>query len=207
MTKATNTIHRWMWPTFIGLSVLLALLLWFAPAEQTLGQAIKLVYLHGALVRTAMVIFAISLPINLVALVRGQGNWTAWGKGLTWGSVAIWLAHTLFSMITTYITWGIAIAWFEPRTRFTFGIAGVGVVFIVAAHLVNNARFSSLASVILSGLVLSTLPRLDFIQHPLDPIGTSPSSTIRAFYAAILLVTLTLGGLVVTWFWARLPKA
>ena len=151
-----------------------------------------------------MVTFAISLPINLVALFRGQGNWTAWGKALTWGSVAIWLTHTLFSMITTYVTWGIAIAWFEPRTRFTFSVAGVGVIFIVAALLVNNVRFSSLAFAILAGLVLSTLPRLGFIQHPLDPIGTSPSNTIRAFYAAILLITLILGGLLVTQFRAKI---
>ena len=40
--------------------------------------------------------------------------------------------------------------------------------------------------------MLSLLPRLGIIQHPLDPIGTSPSNTIRAFYAAILLLTLIL---------------
>ncbi|MCP4537336.1 MAG: hypothetical protein GY832_09330 [Chloroflexi bacterium] len=200
----TNTTHRWIWPTFAGLSMLLALLLWLAPAEQTLGQAVKLVYLHGALVRTAMLIFTIALPVNLVALFRGQENWTAWGKALVWGAAAIWLAHTLFSMITTYVTWGIAIAWFEPRTRFTFGVAGASVICIAAAHLVDHTRFSSLVFVILSGLVMSMLPRLGFIQHPLDPIGTSPSNAIRAFYTAILLVTLILGGILITWFRSKL---
>jgi hypothetical protein len=206
MMRVTHTIHRWTWPAFIGLSVLLTLLLWLAPAEQTLGQAVKLVYLHGALVRTAIVIFAASLPVNLLALFRDQENWTAWGKALTWGAVVVWLAHTLFSMVTTYVTWGIPIAWFEPRTRFTFGVAGVSVIFVVAAHLANNVRFSSLAFTILAGLVLSLLPRLGIIQHPLDPIGTSTSNTIRAFYAAILLVTLILSGLLVTWFRARLAS-
>ncbi len=207
MTTMKKLTHRWIWPAFIGLSVLLALLLWLAPAEQTLGQAVKLVYLHGALVRTAMALFAIALPINLVALIRDQGNWATWGKALVWGAAAIWLAHTLFSMVTTYATWGIAIAWFEPRTRFTFGLAGVSVLFIAAAHLVNNARFSSLVFVVLSGLVLSMLPRLGFIQHPLDPIGTSTSSAIRAFYAVILLVTLILGGLLVTWIRTKSVKS
>lgn len=206
MTRVTNTIHRWMWPTCIGLSVLLTLLLWLAPAEQTLGQAVKLVYLHGALVRTGIVIFAISLPINLVVLFQGQGDCATWGKALVWGSVAVWLVHTLFSMVTTYVTWGIPIAWFEPRTRFTFGVAGVGITFVAAAHLANNARFSSLAFTILAGLVLSLLPHLGIIQHPLDPIGTSTSNTIRAFYAAILLTTLTLSGLLITWSQARLAS-
>jgi hypothetical protein len=78
---------------------------------------VKLVYLHGALVRTAMVLFAISLPVNFVALLGGRVAWLAWGKALTWTAVAIWLIHTLVSTITTYAAWGVLIAWFEPRTR------------------------------------------------------------------------------------------
>jgi uncharacterized membrane protein YjjP (DUF1212 family) len=109
-------------------------------------------------------------------------------------------------MVTTYLTWGIAIAWFEPRTRFTFTLAGASVVFTAVAHFVNDARFSSLTFVVLSGLVLSLLPRLGIIQHPLDPIGTSPSGTIRAFYAAILALTLILGGLLIAWLRAKLVE-
>ena len=198
-------IHRWTWPLFGGLLIALAVLLWLSPAEQTLGQAVKLVYLHGTLVRTAMLIFAASLPINLLALVRRQRNWAAWGKAFVWGAVTIWLAHTVFSMVTTYVTWGIAIAWFEPRTRFTFAVAGASVIFVAIAHFMKNARFSSLSFVVLSGLILSLLPRLGIIQHPLDPIGTSTSSAIRAFYAAILAITLILGGLLITWFQNKLP--
>ena len=190
---------------FGGLLIALAVLLWLSPAEQTLGQAVKLVYLHGTLVRTAMLIFAASLPVNLLALVRRQRNWAAWGKAFVWGAVTIWLAHTVFSMVTTYVTWGIAIAWFEPRTRFTFAVAGASVIFVAIAHFMKNARFSSLSFVVLSGLILSLLPRLGIIQHPLDPIGTSTSSAIRAFYAAILAITLILGGLLITWFQNKLP--
>ena len=198
-----KTIHRWTWPLFAGLLILLAVLLWLSPAEQTLGQAVKLVYLHGTLVRTAMIVFAISLPINLLALIRPQKNWATWGKAFVWGAATIWLAHTLFSMVTTYITWGIAIAWFEPRTRFTFAVAGASVIFVAAAHFVNNTRFSSLSFTVLGGLILSLLPRLGIIQHPLDPIGTSTSDAIRAFYAAILVITLILGGLLIIWFQAK----
>ncbi len=204
MTRVLKTIHRWTWPLFAGLLISLAVLLWLSPAEQTLGPAVKLVYLHGALVRTAMIIFAVSLAINLLALVRRQRNWAAWGKAFVWGAVTVWLAHTLFSMVTTYVTWGIAIAWFEPRTRFTFAVAGASVIFVAVTHFMNNTRFSSLSFVVLSGLIWSLLPRLGIIQHPLDPIGTSPSGAIRAFYTAILTLTLILGGLLITWFQNRL---
>ncbi len=180
-----------------GLAILLGLLLWLSPAERTLGQVVKLVYLHGALVRTAMVLFAVSVPVNLAGLVFGGEAWLRWGKALVWGAVIVWLAHTLFSMVTTYEAWGVAIAWFEPRTRFTFATAGAGVLFVAVAWFVGHDRFSALIFALLGGLVLSLLPQLGLIQHPLDPIGTSSSNAIRGFYAAILLVTLLLGGLLV----------
>ena len=192
-------IRRWRAPLLIGLCLLLALLLWLSPGERTLGQIVKLVYLHGALVRTAVMLFAISLPVNVVALINGQENWLAWGKALSWAAIGIWLAHTLASMITTYAAWGVFIAWEEPLTRFTFNLAGVGLVVLVVTQLVANSRFSALVFSLLAGVVLGLLPSLGIVQHPLDPIGSSPSSTIRIFYAAILIITLAIGGLMVVW--------
>lgn len=203
ITGLLSGVRRWAWPVWGGLAVVLAVLLWLSPAERTLGQAVKLVYLHGALVRTATLLFAISLPVNLGALIVGRGLWLAWGKALAWTAVIIWLAHTLFSMVTTYATWGMFIAWFEPRTRFTFTLAAVGIVILAVARLVDNSRFSGLAFALLAGLTLVLAPRLGAIQHPLNAIGSSPSSTIRAFYAAILVVLLVMGGLMVLWFQSR----
>ena len=196
-------IRRWRVPLLISLCLLAALLLWLSPGERTLGQVVKLVYLHGALVRTAVTLFAVSLPVNVVALINRQENWLAWGKALSWAAIGIWLAHTLASMITTYAAWGVFIAWEEPLTRFTFNLAGVGLVVLVVTQLVANPRFSALVFLLLAGVVLLLLPRLGIIQHPLDPIGTSTSVTIRIFYAAILVTALAIAGLVVVWFHDR----
>jgi hypothetical protein len=200
---ALNAVRRRIGPLLIGLAALLALLLWLSPAEQTLGQVVKLVYLHGALVRTAMLIFAASLPVNLAALIKGPGDWSAWGKALAWTAILVWLAHTLFSMVTTYAAWGMFIAWDEPRTRFTFSLAAIGVIIAGVAYMVGNVRFSALALAVLAGLTLGLLPGLDIVQHPLDPIGSSPSGTIHAFYAAILVVSLAIGGLLAVWLHGR----
>ena len=204
MINTLNGLSRWTWPLLAGLAVVLALLLWLSPDERTLGQTVKFVYLHGALVRTATVLFAVSLPFNLVALVGRRGGWSAWGAALLWAAIASWLAHALFSLVTTYAAWGMFVAWFEPRTRFTFTLAVVGVVIVVVTRLVDSFRFSALAFVLLAGLTLSLAPRLGAVQHPLDPIASSPSSAIRTFYAAILAVSLTMGGLLAIWLQARL---
>ncbi len=199
MTTILNFLDRWMRPLFGALLVLLALLLWFSPAEKTLGQTVKLVYLHGALVRSAVILFLLSLPVNLIALIFMKKSWLRWGKALVWGAVAVWLAHTLFSMVTTYAAWGIFIAWSEPRTRFTFTAAGVSLLLVIAAYLIDSPRFSALVFTALAGVVVWLLPQLGLLRHPLDPIGTSSSTAIRAFYAAILADVLAMSGLAVIW--------
>src|SRR5574341_1428138 len=105
ITSLLSGVRRWTWPAWGGLAVILAVLLWLSPAERTLGQVVKLVYLHGALVRTATLLFAISLPVNVGALIVGRGAWLVWGKALVWTAVIVWLAHALFSIVTTYATW------------------------------------------------------------------------------------------------------
>jgi hypothetical protein len=204
MERLRPWLHRWTWPFLAALLVLLALLLWLSPAERTLGQTVKLVYLHGALVQTAVIVFAASLPVNLAALVKDTAGWVAWGKALAWTATAAWLAHTLVSMVTTYAAWGLFIAWYEPRTRFTFILAGVAVLIVLVAYLVDHGRFTAAAFVILAGLALALLPRLGFIQHPLDPIGQSSSTSIRAFYAAMLAVSVLKSALAAAWLQARL---
>ena len=206
MTIALNVVRRWVWPLLAGLGVILFVLLWLSPAERTLGQVVKLVYLHGALVRTAMILFAISLPVNLVALIGGRSGWLAWGKALIRTAVAVWLVHTLMSMVTTYAAWGVFIAWFEPRTRFTFAVAAVGLVIVATAHLVGDDRFSALASVALAGLTLALAPRLGSIQHPLNAIGLSPSNAIRAYYTTIWVVSLFMAALFAIWLRGRLAS-
>lgn len=191
-------------PLLAGLGALLLVLLALSPVERTLGQTIKLVYLHGALVRTAVLLFAVSLPLNGLALWQSRPAWVTWGKALAWTGTLTWLLHTLFSMITTYAAWGLFIAWAEPRTRFTFVLAGVAVLCLAVAYLVEHDRFTALVLVLLAGLAVGLLPGLGFIQHPLDPIGTSSSAAIRLYYAVILLVMALLGGLTAAWLQGRL---
>jgi hypothetical protein len=201
-----DRIERRVWPVLAGLALLLGLLLWLSPAEQTLGQTVKLVYLHGALVRTAILLFTVSLPVNLVALLGRQGMWSAWGTALVQTALAIWVLHALFSMVTTYAAWGVFIAWFEPRTRFTFALAAMGLIVVTTTLIVDDARFSAFALCLLAGLTLVLAPRLGVVQHPLDPIGSSPSSAIRTFYTAIQIVCLAMGGLLAFWLRMRLAS-
>ena len=78
---------------------------------------------------------------------------------------------------------------------------------LVVTQLVANPRFSALVFSLLAGVILVLLPGLGIIQHPLDPIGSSPSATIRIFYAVILVTALAIGGLVVVWLHDRISAS
>jgi hypothetical protein len=203
MTGLVNLLKQRLWLLMTGLAAALALLLWLAPTERTLGQTVKLVYLHGALVRTAVLLFAVSLAVNLVGLLLKKTTWLPWGQAFIKAAILIWLGHTVFSMITTYAAWGIFVAWYEPRTRFTFILAGVSLVVLAAAYVVAYDHFAAVTYALLAGLTVAMLPGLGFIQHPLNPIGTSLSAAIRLYYAAIMLVTVAMGGLLTLWLQTR----
>ena len=188
----------------IGLLCCLGLLLWWAPGEATLGGVVKLVYLHGALVRTAVLLLICSLPLNLAAVVTTRALWARWGRATTWTAIGAWLTHTLVSMVTTYAAWGVFVAWFEPRTRFTFGLAAVALFIALVAHLLRDARFAAGAFLVLALLVVAMMPRLGLVQHPLDPIGASSSAGIRVAYAGILAVSALIAGVLTLWLEHRL---
>jgi hypothetical protein len=199
LDKLRDFIYRWRWPLLGGLATCAFAVLWLAPAERTLGDIVKLVYLHGALLRTAVLLFAISLPVNLVVMATNSSSWASWGIALGWVAAGVWWLHALFGPIPTYATWGIAVAWYEPRTRFTFILAGLALVVIVVEQLVRHTRFGAAVLAMLAGLALYLVPQLDLVQHPLDPIGSSSSGAIRAFYAALLLASAAIGGVLTVW--------
>jgi hypothetical protein len=180
------------------LAVVLAALLAVSPEEETLGKVVKVVYLHGAMVRTAILLLVLALPLHLLALAGRGGAAGRWGAAATGAGTVVWMVHTVLRIVTTYAAWGILIAWNEPRTRFTFAIAAFSLLVAVAARLLQGERLAHLPPALLSASVLAIIPRLGFLQHPIDPIGRSTSAEIRCFYVAILAVS-ALIGLALTW--------
>jgi preprotein translocase subunit SecY len=83
----------------------------------------------------------------------------------------------------------------------------VGLVIIAIAQFVSDDRFSALAFLVLAGLTLALAPRLGAVQHPLNAINSSPSNAIRAYYTAIWIVSLVMGGLLVIWLQDRFASA
>ena len=124
----TSLLRRRFWP-LLGLCFLLAaLILILMPAEKTLGQIIKIVYLHGALSRAGMIGFWAAGIVGIIYLLRPRPALARWTQALLLGGWSYWAAHFLVSMPATRLTWGPWIAWGEPRVTMTLQVLLAGLV-------------------------------------------------------------------------------
>jgi hypothetical protein len=172
----------------IGLCVVLAgLVLLLMPAERTIGQVIKIVYLHGALSRAGMLGFLAAGVCGLGYLIRPKRALGQWSRALLISGWCFWTAHFLVSMPATRLTWGPWVAWGEPRVTMTLQVIAGGLLVILVTGLLKDQRFAAAANLLFAIAFAVLAARTGVLRHPLDPIGSSPSATLRLIYLALLV--------------------
>jgi hypothetical protein len=187
----------------LALLALLAVLLILSPAEAQLGNLIKVIYLHGALARVGLYALMLAALPALAYLIRPWPALLRWSNAIQVAGMIVFVVHFALSVIPTYATWGMWIAFDEPRTRMSLQIIGVGLLVIVVRRLLDDPRFSAVANLLLGGAVLLLNVRTGVLRHPLNPIGESTSSAIQLYYAGILLTCAVLTGLLAWWLATR----
>jgi hypothetical protein len=185
------------------LLVVIGLLVCLAPAEQTLGNVAKLIYLHGALARTGLVAFGVAGLLGLAALAAPRPSLAAWCDAAGKAALAVWIVYSLSSMISTYLAWGVLIAWNEPRVVASGQVLAGALLVFGVNRFVGQPRFTAATNLLLGALAWWLTQRAAVIRHPFNPIGTSDSAAIKGFYAALLLACLLLAAFVAYWFRQR----
>jgi hypothetical protein len=184
-----------------GLFGLLAVCAMLAPAEAQLGQLIKLIYVHGALVMVGLVTFLVAGALGLVALVVRRRVWYSgtWAAGLA--ALMVWIVYILSSMAVTGLTWGQVIAWDEPRVRASALILLAAIVLAVVTRLVGHRDFTAMVNAVMGIVPWILVRRAEAIRHPLDPIGGSQSARIQVFFVLIVLAVAGLALTLIAWLW------
>jgi hypothetical protein len=199
----TTLLHRRFWPILALCCALAALVLVLMPAEKTIGQVIKIVYLHGALSRAGMIGFWAAGAVGLVFLIRPRPALFRWTRALAISGWGCWTLHFLVSMPATRLTWGPWIAWGEPRVTMTLQVIAVGLVVLIVSWLVDHAHFTAGANLLLGIAVAALVSGTGILRHPLDPIGASPSPRLQFIYL-LLVIPLIVVMLLTAW---RLAQA
>lgn len=187
-----------------GLIVLLLVWVALSPAETRLGNLVKLVYVHGALVWVGLVTFSVAGGLGLVALVMRRPVWYRGTQAAGTAAIVVWIVYALTAMVVTGLAWGQVIAWNEPRVQATGLILAAALLFAAVTRLVDQPGFTAVVNVLMGLVPWLVVSQADAIRHPVDPIGGSGSTAIQTFYLLIELTLAALAAMLIVWLWTGL---
>jgi len=163
------------------------LLIWLSPSEETLGNLVKLVYFHAAVVYAALFTFLIAGVLGLVYLITSKQKIYLWICAFQKTAFLFWATYFVSSIVLTYLAWG-GVGWMEPRFQLAIRIlVMVSVVFLLSMWI-NKPK---LIAALNSGLFLAIFYLTSTVQrvfHPSNPIGKSNSLAMKAYAVLILLI-------------------
>jgi hypothetical protein len=183
---------------FLGIILFTAL----SPVEKTHGANVRVVYLHGALVWSAMAAFLAAALAGLVGLLSGRITMHRWSLALGRAGLVFWIAYLPVSVWAMQTSWnGLFLA--EPRWRLGVSFAIVGLLLQTGLALVRRPAWASAGNLAYAASLLVALMNTRQVMHPPSPILDSDSWRIQLFFLGLLALSLLAAGQVARW-WLRL---
>lgn len=172
-------------PILLLLSYLSILVLVFlAPAERTLGSNVRLVYLHGAWVWSALIAFVASALLGAIGLIRRSTSAQLWSLSIGRVGTFLWLTYLPMSMWTMQVNWnGLFLQ--EPRMRLAIDFALIGLLLQAAIIVLDRPAEGSLLNIAFAGSLGWSLMRTEQVMHPPSPIFSSDVVTIKIYFIAL----------------------
>lgn len=172
---------------FIAVIFIAAITL-IGPEEKSLGSNVRLVYLHGAWVLTAEIIFALAALTGLFGLVLRRDIFHAWSAALGRAGIVFWVTYLPISLLAMQANWnGLFLA--EPRFRLAMIFAVTGILLQLGLWLFETKWLTSLANILFVVALRVVFATAENVMHPPpSPIFNSGLWNIIAFFAALNLL-------------------
>ncbi len=167
-----------------------------APSERTLGQAIKLVYVHVALTWTGLLGFGLAAVLGAYVLLTQRASAARWMAAIADVALAFFGLSVLSSLLAARLTWG-GVFWSEPRLQSALSVLAVGVILRVPAAWASTPRAAALAQIGLAAFAGWFLPRTPLVLHPGQAALTTPSPAIAATFLSLWALSALLAAWVV----------
>lgn len=175
-------------PAGIILSLIFGILLiWLSPEDIQLGSVLKLVYLHGALISTALFLFTAVGFVSLISFFRKNAGFSLL-FAIEKTAIIFWIAATVAGNITSQLAWG-GIFLGEPRLQATILISLISISIYFISSALDNPKIISFLGIGLALSVWALMIRAGRVMHPDNPFSVSGFS-IRFFFVAITVVFL-----------------
>jgi len=177
-------------PLFLFFATLLVIFViaLLGPEEKDLGANVRIVYLHGAWVLTAELVFALSALAGLVGLIAHKNDFHTWSAALGRAGILFWVTYLPLSLMAMQTNWnGLFLA--EPRFRLALTFAVVGVLLQVGLWIISLPWATSLANVIFIVVLRVIFSTASNVMHPPpSPIFNSGNYFIIGFFIGLNLL-------------------
>lgn len=174
---------------FFMIVIVIALLAFFGPEEQSLGANVRIVYLHGAWVLTAEIAFFAAAIAGLIAFLTRRELFHQWSAALGRVGIFFWLTYIPLSLWAMESNWnGLFLS--EPRFRLAVIFAVTGVLLQVGLWIINTNWITSLANILFIIVLRLVFATAQNVMHPPpSPIFNSGNYAIIGFFVGLNLLT------------------
>ncbi len=188
---------------FVLALLLTAAMTAIGPQEKSLGEQIRIVYLHGAWALTAEAAFFLAAAAGLFGLIFRRETWQRLSVALGYTGIFFWVAYLPLSLWAMQTNWnGLFLS--EPRFRVAVIFAVTGILLQVGLSLLAHPAFTSLFNVLFFASLLFGLSRADYVMHPPpSPIFNSGVLSLQLFFIAVTFLTITAAWFMSLWWLHR----
>ncbi len=187
---------------FILLVLFTAVFTFFGPQEKSLGDNVRIVYLHGAWVLTAQMTFLAGAVMGLIGLLTRRDGAHRWSQALGRTGIIFWVTYLPLSLWAMQANWnGLFLS--EPRFRVAVIFAIAGVLLQIGLGLVAKLPWTSLANLAYAISLNFVLKQAGNVLHPPpSPIFSSGNLKIEIFFIVLNLLILLAAWQLTRW-WQR----
>jgi hypothetical protein len=175
------------------------------PKDQSLGNNVRIVYLHGAWVLTAEAALGFSAAAGLLGILFRRERLQRWSAALGFTGLFFWVTSLPLSLWAMQANWnGLFLA--EPRFRVAVIFSVTGVLLQLGLTLLARPLFTSLFNVLYFVALRIALARSAYVMHPPpSPIFSSGILSLQVFFIVVLLLTISAAWFMTRW-WLQKQK-
>jgi hypothetical protein len=195
-----KALSHWTW--FIATLATILVFTLLGPAEHSLGTRVRIVYLHGAWVWTAMAAFMLAGLFGAAGLFTRRGTFHCWSGALGRTGLVFWITYLPLSLWAMQSNWnGLFLA--EPRWRLALVFAISGLLLQAGLNLADNPILTSSMNLFFSIALVIALQSTPNVMHPASPILNSEAWRIQFFFLGLVLLTFLAAWQVARWWYKR----
>ncbi len=185
---------------FLLAIVVIAGLVAVGPREASLGENVRIVYLHAAWALTSEACFALAGLAGLGGILLRREKLHAWSAALGQTGIVFWIIYLPLSLWAMQSNWnGLFLA--EPRFRAAFILAVTGTLLQVGLLIVNRPVITSLVNVLFFTALWILLRQAGYMLHPKpSPIFSSGNFELQLYFVVLVIVTLSAAWFLTRWW-------